>query len=182
MSSHEAHDDTSPTLFVDLDGSCDYLLYQQGACSTGATSSCVWTWALSRNSFFCEASQENYHMARARMLRAEGIRVPWSKEASFFRRFYRIPYVGFSPFGWERGLVYYCLLENCGTTVFLQLCQLSYAWTTSRQIQQRIYVKMISYPVVTVNRLLPWRRLGPGSNPTKDALFPTVFPNLSNIV
>ena len=76
---------------------------------------------------FCEASQENYHKARARMLRAEGIRVPGSKEESFFRRFYRIPCVGFSPFGWERELVYYCLLENCGTTVFLHLCQVSYA-------------------------------------------------------
>ena len=79
---------------------------------------------------FCQASQENYHKARARMLRAEGIRVSGSKEDSFFRRFYRIPCVGFSPFGWERGLVYYYLLENCGTTVFVHRCQLSYAWTT----------------------------------------------------
>ena len=37
-----------------------------------------------------------------------------SEEASVFRRFYRIPCVGFSPFGWECGLVHYCLLENCG--------------------------------------------------------------------
>ena len=88
-----------------IGGSC--LLYQQGACGPGATS-CVWTWALSRNSFFCEAPQENSHKARARMLRAEGITVPGSKEASFFHRFYRIPCVGFSPFGWERELVYYC--------------------------------------------------------------------------
>ena len=109
-----------------IGGSCDCLLYQQGACGPGATS-CVWTWAPLRHSFFCEASQENYHKARARMLRAEGIRVPGSKEDSFFRRFYRIPCVGYSPFGWERELVYYCLLENCGTTVFLHLCQLSYA-------------------------------------------------------
>ena len=58
---------------------------------------------------FGEASQENSHKARARMIRAEGIRVPGSKEASFFRRFYRIPCVGFSPFDWERGLVYYLL-------------------------------------------------------------------------
>ena len=50
---------------------------------------------------------------------------------------YRILCVGFSPFGWERELVYYCLLGNCGTTVFLHLYQLSYAWTISRQIQQR---------------------------------------------
>ena len=71
---------------------------------------------------FGEASQENSHQARARMIRAEGIRVPGSKATSFFRTFYRIPCVGFSPFGWERELVYYCLLENCGTTVFLHLC------------------------------------------------------------
>ena len=89
---------------------------------------------------FCEASQENSHKARARMLQAEGIRVPGSKEASFFRRFYRIPFVGFSPFGWERGLVYYCLLEICRITFFLHLCQLSYAWTISRQILQGISV------------------------------------------
>ena len=76
--------------------------------------------------FFCEASQENSQHDRARMLRDEGIRMPGSKEASFFRRFYRIPCVGFSLFGWERGLVYYCLLENCGATAFLHLCQLSY--------------------------------------------------------
>ena len=87
---------------------------------------------------FVEASQENSHKAIARMLRAEGIRVPGSKEASFFRRFYQIPCVGFSPFGWELGLVYYCLLENCGATAFLLLCQLSYAWTISRQILQQI--------------------------------------------
>ena len=73
---------------------------------------------------FCEASQENYHDARARMFRAEGIMVPGSEEASFFRKFYRIPWVGFSPFCWERGLVYYCLHENCGTTTFLYLFQL----------------------------------------------------------
>ena len=78
--------------------------------------------------FFCEASQENYHKARARMLPTEGMRVPGSKEDSFFPRYYRIPcVVGFSPFGWERVLVYYCLLENCGTVfVFSHLCQLSY--------------------------------------------------------
>ena len=46
--------------------------------------------------------------------------------------------MGFSLFGWERGLVYYYLLENCGATAFLHLCQLSYAWTISRQILQRI--------------------------------------------
>ena len=34
------------------------------------------------------------------------------KEDSFFRKSYRIPSVGFSPYGWERGLVFYCLLEN----------------------------------------------------------------------
>ena len=34
-----------------IGGSCDCLLYQQGAC-LGATSSCRWTWAPSRNSFF----------------------------------------------------------------------------------------------------------------------------------
>ena len=50
---------------------------------------------------FCEASQENSHKARARMLRAEGIRVPGSKE---IRGFYRIPCVGFSPFSfWNVG-------------------------------------------------------------------------------
>ena len=43
--------------------------------------------------------------------------MPGSKETSFFRRFYRIPCVGFSPFGWERGLNYYCLLENHRATV-----------------------------------------------------------------
>ena len=59
---------------------------------------------------FCEASQENSHKARAQMLRAEGIRVPGSG-ASFFRRFYRVPCVGFSPFSWERGLVYYACLK-----------------------------------------------------------------------
>ena len=46
---------------------------------------------------FCEASQENYHKARARMLRAEGIRVPGSKDDSLIRRFYRIPCVGLLP-------------------------------------------------------------------------------------
>ena len=50
------------------------------------------------------------------MLRAEGIRVPGSKEASFLGRFYRIPCVSISTFRWERGLVYYCLLGNCGAT------------------------------------------------------------------
>ena len=45
-----------------------------------------------RGTAFCEASQENSHKARARMLRAEGIMVPGSKDASFFRRFYRIPW------------------------------------------------------------------------------------------
>ena len=58
---------------------------------------------------FCEASQETSQNARARLLRVEGIMIPWSKEASFFHRFYRILCAGFSPFGWERGLVYYCL-------------------------------------------------------------------------
>ena len=51
---------------------------------------------------FCEASEENSQNARARMLRAEGIRITGSKEDCFFRRVYRIPCVGFSPFGWER--------------------------------------------------------------------------------
>ena len=52
-----------------------------------------------------------------------GTMMPGSKEATSFRRFYRIPYVGFSPYGWERGLVYYCRLENCGAaTAFLHLC------------------------------------------------------------
>ena len=52
------------------------------------------------------------------MLPEKEIRVPGSKEDSFFRRFYRIPCVGFSLFGWERGLVYYGLLENCGQRHF----------------------------------------------------------------
>ena len=82
--------------------------------------------------FFSEASQENYHEARARMLR-EGIRVPGSKEDSFFRRFYRIPCVGFYLFGWEHGLVYYYLLEIAEQQLFY-ICKLSYAWTMSRQI------------------------------------------------
>ena len=53
---------------------------------------------------FCEASPENSHKARARMLRAEGIRVPGSKEV---RRFYRIPSVGFFSlrFGTWAGLL-----------------------------------------------------------------------------
>ena len=51
---------------------------------------------------FCEENSQN---ARARMLRAEGIRMSGSKEAGLFRRFHRIPCVGFSPFGWELGLV-----------------------------------------------------------------------------
>ena len=34
-----------------IGGSCDCLLYQHGACGPGATS-CVWTWVLSRKSFF----------------------------------------------------------------------------------------------------------------------------------
>ena len=34
--------------------------------------------------------------------------------------------------------LYYCLLENCGTTVFLHLCQLSYVWTISRQINNAL--------------------------------------------
>ena len=50
------------------------------------------------------------------MLREKGIMIYGSEEASFFRRLYRIPCVGFSPFGWEHGLVYYYLLENCGAT------------------------------------------------------------------
>ena len=62
---------------------------------------------------FCEASQENSQNARARMLQAKGIKMPGSKEAIFYRGF---PCVEFSPFGGERGLVYYCLLENCGAS------------------------------------------------------------------
>ena len=121
-----------------IGGSCFCLLYQHvGACGPGAPS-CGWAWALSRNNFFCEASQENSQYTRARMFRAEGIRMPGSKEASFFRRFYRIPCESFSPFDWERGLVYYGLLENCGATAFLLLCQLSHARTILRQILQRI--------------------------------------------
>ena len=119
-----------------IGGSFDWLLYQQGAIGPGVRF--VAGHGSLRGQRFCEASQENSHNVRARMLRAEGIRVPGYNEASFFRRFYRIPCVGFSPFGWERGLVYYCLLENCGATAFLHLCQLSYAWTISRQILQRI--------------------------------------------
>ena len=72
---------------------------------------------------FCEASQENSHNARARTLRGEGIRVPGSKEDSFFCRFYRIPCVGFLPsvgnVGWFTTA---CLkIENCGTTAFLHI-------------------------------------------------------------
>ena len=53
------------------------------------------------------------------MLRAEGMKIPGSKEAKLFGRFYRIPCVGFSPFGMERGLIYYyCLLEIYGATAF----------------------------------------------------------------
>ena len=70
---------------------------------------------------FCEASQENHHHnARAQILRPEGIEIPGSKEASFFRRFYSIS-CGFSPFVWERGLVYYCLLENRGATASISV-------------------------------------------------------------
>lgn len=50
------------------------------------------------------------------MFQAEGIMMPVSKEANFFRKFYCTPYVSFSAFEGERGLVYYCLLENCGAT------------------------------------------------------------------
>ena len=72
------------------------------------------------------------------MHRSEGIRLPGSNEDILFHIFYRIPCVAFSPFSWECGLVYYYLLGNCGATAFLHLCQLSYAWTISRQILQRI--------------------------------------------
>ena len=53
---------------------------------------------------FYEASEENSQNARARMLQAEGIRMPGSKEASYFRRFDPIPCVDFSPFDFELGL------------------------------------------------------------------------------
>ena len=79
--------------------------YQKGACGPGRP----FFW-LNMGPFeeqlICEASQENSHEARARMLRAEGLRVPGSTEGNFFSRFYRIPCVAFSPFSWERGLVY----------------------------------------------------------------------------
>ena len=80
--------------------------------------SCGWAWALSRNSCY---------NARAWMLRDEEIMMPGSKEASFFRRFYRIPFVSFLLFGCERGLlIHYCVLENCGaaasTTVSALAC------------------------------------------------------------
>ena len=122
-----------------IDGRCDCLLYQQGACGPGATS-CGWAWALWTNSFFCEASQENSHNARARMLRAEGIRVRWSKEASFFRRFKRIPCVDFLPS--VRNVVWfsttYCFKIAEQRLFGINLCQLSYAWTILGQILQRI--------------------------------------------
>ena len=92
----------------------------------------------SEEQIFCGALQENSQNTRARMLRAKGITMPGPKEASFFRRFYQIPCVGFSPFRWKRGLDYYCLIEHCGATAFLLLCQLLYVWTKSRQILQRI--------------------------------------------
>ena len=44
---------------------------------------------------FCEASYENSHNVQAHMLQAEGIRMPGSKEASFFRRFLKLPNNGF---------------------------------------------------------------------------------------
>ena len=87
----------------------------KGVCNPGAP--CGRAWPLSRNSLFCEASKENSQNARARMLRAERIRIPGSKEANFFPRFYQIPCVGFPPFGGKHGLVYYYrLLEHCGAT------------------------------------------------------------------
>ena len=93
-------------------------LYQRGSMWPRGPPFCGWAWALSRNSS---------HNARAWMLRDEGIMMPGSKEASFFRRFYRIPGVDFLLFGWERGLlVHYCILENCGaaasTTVSALAC------------------------------------------------------------
>ena len=95
-----------------IGGSCDCFLYQQGVCSMDAL--------------------------QARMLRSEGVRMPGSKQAYLFRRFYRILYLYFSPFVGQRGLVYNCLLENCGVTAFILLCQLSHAWTISRQIIKSI--------------------------------------------
>jgi len=65
---------------------------------------------------FCyEATQENTQNALARMLRAEGIRIPGSKQANYFlRRYYRIPCV--CVFFWGGGI--YCLFI---TTACLKL-------------------------------------------------------------
>ena len=74
-----------------IDGSCNCLVYQQGAC--GPRGHFLWLENIGpfEEHLFCEASQETSRKARARMLRAEGIRVP---------------VCGSSPFGWERGLVF----------------------------------------------------------------------------
>ena len=56
------------------------------------------------------------------MLRAEGIRVPGSKEDSFFRRLYWIPCVGFLPSVGNVSSVYYCAYLKIAEQQFFYTC------------------------------------------------------------
>ena len=65
----------------------------------------------------------------ARMIPAKGIRMPGSKEANLFRRFYRILYVSFLPSVGNTGWSITVRLKITKQRLQLPLCQLSHAWT-----------------------------------------------------
>lgn len=71
------------------------------------------------------------------MLRAEGIRMFGSKEANFFRKFYRILCGGFLPSARNVGWFIITCLGIAEKRILL-LCQLSQAWTISRQSVHRL--------------------------------------------
>ena len=95
-------------------GSCGCLLYQQGECDPGATF--LWLdMSPFEEQLFCEAPQEKTRNTRTRMLRAERIRVPGSKEASSFR----------SSIGFLRVWVFLPSVGNVGwfTTACLKIAE-----------------------------------------------------------